>query len=188
MIVMGTSLGGMRALQEIFSALPGSFSWPVAVVMHRHKEADDFLVEFFQKDCALPVAEVVDKDPICPGRIYIAPADYHLLVERTHFSLSVDDQVQFARPSIDVLFESAADVFGPAVIGVVLTGANHDGADGARRIQERGGLMVVEDPRTAVCPTMPEAAIEAVAPGHVCPLKDIASLLVRLTSEKPCQS
>lgn len=184
MIVMGTSLGGMKALQKVFSALPGTFPAPLAVVMHRHKEADDFLVQYLQRDCALPVAEVMDKDPICPGRIYLAPADYHLLVEPGYFSLSVDDQIQFARPSIDVLFESAADVFGAGVIGVVLTGANHDGADGAGRIQRQGGVVVVEDPKSAVCPVMPEAAIRSAASSHVCALEGIAALLVRLTSAK----
>jgi len=187
MIVIGTSLGGMRALQKIFSALPADFSQPIAVVIHRQKETDDFLTEYLQKACVLPISEVVDKEPIVGGRIYFAPADYHLLVEPDHFDLSIDEHVQFARPSIDVLFESAADVFGKKAIGVILTGANRDGARGVESIQDRGGIVVVENPQTATCATMPTAAIKAASSSYICDLNYISPLLVSLISRTASQ-
>jgi len=170
-------------LQTVFAALPRHFPRAIAVVIHRHKEGDEFLAEYLQKNCSLPVAEAIDKDPIVPGRIYVAPANYHLMVDEGYFSLSIDEEVQFARPSVDVLFESAAELLGPGVIGVILTGANHDGAEGARAIRENGGIVVVEEPSTAACPTMPAAAIEASATGYISPLEGIVPLLVRLIEE-----
>jgi two-component system chemotaxis response regulator CheB len=180
MIVIGTSSGGLKALQTLLAGLPREFPLPVAVVLHRHKESDDSLVPALQRDTALPLVEVIDKQLIQPGHIYLAPADYHLLVEPTGFSLSIDEPVLFARPSIDVLFESAADVFGSAVIGVVLTGSSADGARGAAKIVESGGRVIVEDPATAEYPPMPAAALQATKIPWVRPLKQIAATLIKM--------
>ncbi len=179
-VVIGTSLGGLSALKKVLKDLPRDFPLPIAIVQHRHKESDNTLSLFLQQFTPLPIQEVEDKDEILPGRVYLAPADYHLLVEPGYFALSTDGPVSYARPSIDVLFESAADVYAEQVIGVILTGANHDGSRGLVRIKMRGGLAIVQEPATAECRIMPEAAISAVAVDEVLPLSKIASHLVKL--------
>jgi two-component system chemotaxis response regulator CheB len=181
MIVIGTSLGGLNALRAILKRLPERFPVPVVAVLHRHKESDDALVELLQAKSPLPVSEVLDKEPICPGHVYIAPADYHLFVEAGTFSLSTDDLVNYARPSIDVVFESAADSFGTRVIGVVLTGANQDGSVGAFKIKHRGGIVIVEDPQTAECPIMPNGVLHSIKPDYIRPVEEIGPLLIELT-------
>ena len=178
MIVMGGSLGGMKTLRQVLRGLPGDFPETIAVVLHRHRDSDDLLVNLLQHDSKLPVSEVVDKEAIAPGRVYLAPPDYHLLMEPDGFSLSTDDPVQFARPSIDVLFESAADTYGRGLVGVILTGANNDGAQGAARIQEKGGLVVVQDPATADGPAMPLAAIAATGTRRIFAPEQISAFLV----------
>ncbi|MDB6066795.1 MAG: cheB, two-component system, chemotaxis family, response regulator CheB [Pedosphaera sp.] len=180
MIVIGASRGGSKALQTLLRGLPHPFPMPLAVVLHRHKEAGDLLPPFLQEGSQLAVSEVVDKEPIQPGHVYIAPPDYHLLVEPTHFSLSTDEPVSYARPSIDVLFESAADAFGPKVIGVVLTGSSPDGAHGAAQIKRCGGQIVIQAPETAEDPTMPLAAWKATRTPHVRSLDQIATVLIEL--------
>jgi two-component system chemotaxis response regulator CheB len=132
----------------------------------------------------LDVREAGDKDTIERGRVYVAPPDYHLLVEGDGFALSVDEQVQYSRPSIDVLFDTAADVYGDRLIGVVLTGANEDGAYGLTRVKRRGGVTIVQDPETAEKRTMPDAAIATGAADRVAPLDRVAALLVELTTEQ----
>lgn len=176
-VVVGVSLGGLRALETVVSGLPHEFPWPLAVVQHRSQGGDDSLAVLLQNRTALRVTEACDKEPIRCGHIYLAPADYHLLVEGNHFSLSTDERVNYSRPSIDVLFESAADAFGAGVIGVVLTGANDDGARGAACIKARGGCLIVQDPATAESPTMPKAALSAATVDHVLPLEEIAPWL-----------
>jgi two-component system chemotaxis response regulator CheB len=185
MIVIGASWGGVKAIQTVLQGLPKGFPTPLAVVLHRHKDDVGLLRPALQRHCAIPVREVVDKEPIQPRHVFVAPADYHLLVEPTYFSLSTDEPVRCARPSIDVLFESAADTFGAAVIGVVLTGSSDDGARGAAQIQRRGGTVIVQDPATAESPIMPMAALTATGTNHVLPLDQIASLLVQLAMTKP---
>jgi two-component system chemotaxis response regulator CheB len=182
MIVLGGSLGGTRALRAILGALPPDFPETIAIALHRARqsEADDMLVHILQQDCALPVSEPVDKEPIAAAHVYVAPPDYHLLVEGASFSLSTDEPVQYARPSIDVLFESAADMLGSRLTAVVLTGANQDGARGARRVLERGGLVVVENPATAESEIMPLAALETTGTPHVYSAEEIGPFLVRL--------
>jgi two-component system chemotaxis response regulator CheB len=177
---MGTSLGGLHALEEICSRLPEGFPLPVAIVQHRDKHSDDALREFLQGRSALPVVEVEDKEPIMAGRMYLAPPDYHLLVDQACFALSTEAPVCEARPSVDVLFESAADAYGSGVIGVVLSGANSDGAQGAARIKERGGLVVAQDPATAESSVMPVAALAATRVDNVLPLSGIAAFLVEI--------
>lgn len=179
-VAVGTSLGGLSALKKVLEGLPGDFPVPIAIVQHRHKGSDSTLSVFLQQFTSLPIQEVEDKDEIQPGRIYLAPADYHLLVEPGYFALSTDEPVSFARPSIDVLFESAADIYAKQVIGVILTGANQDGSRGLERIKMRGGLAIVQEPVTAECSIMPEAAISAVAVDLILPLSEIASHLVQL--------
>lgn len=183
MIVIGGSLGGAKVVYSILQALPKTFPHPVAITLHRsrdNQEEDGGMVELLQKASLLPVREPLDKEPILGGHVYLAPADYHLMVEPSGFSLSTDEPVQYARPSIDVLFESAADSFDGETIGVVLTGANQDGAHGAACIRDRGGLVIVQDPTTAESPGMPQSAIKATGTSHVYAPRDIGHFLARL--------
>jgi len=182
MIVIGGSLGSMTALRTILRKLPVSFPLPIAVVVHRHRESDDALVPLLQREIALPVHEVLDKDPIQAGQVQVGPCDYHLLVEPMYFSLSTDEPVQYARPSIDVFFESAADVLGSRAIGVILTGANRDGARGAAEIRRRGGTIIVQDPHTAESSIMPAAALETVPDALVRRAEDIGQSLIELAA------
>ena len=182
MIFIGASLGGVRALTAMFRNIPITFQTPSAVVLHRQKDSDGMLLEVLQRDLPLQVIDPLDKEPILPGRIYLAPADYHLLVEPTHFCLSVDDPIRYARPSIDVLFESAADAFGREAIGIILSGANSDGSEGASKIKARGGRIIVQAPGTAEAPQMPQAALSCIDPDYILPLDQIAPLLLQLTS------
>lgn len=182
LIVVGTSLGGFSALKTMLRGIPGTFNAPIAIVQHRDKHSGSMLRHSLQQDSALPIQDVEDKDPIRPGQIYLAPANYHLLIEPGQFALSTDPPVMFARPSIDVLFESAAEVYRDRVIGVVLTGANRDGAQGLAHIKTNGGFAIVQDPKTAYCPVMPEAAIAATTVDSILPLEEIVSTLVRMTA------
>lgn len=184
MIVIGASRGGLKAMQALLEGLPRTFPAPVAVVLHRHKETDDLLQSILQKHSALPVTEVLDKETIQAGKVYIAPADYHLLVEQTNFSLSTDEPVLFARPSIDVLFESAAAVFGETVVGVILTGSSQDGTQGAVQIQKRHGTVIVQDPATAESSIMPASAMAATRTPFVLSLEKIAATLIQITESR----
>ncbi|BAY78143.1 CheB methylesterase [Nostoc linckia NIES-25] len=179
-VVIGTSLGGLSALKIILQNLPADFPVPIAIVQHRHKESNNALRQLLQESISLPIREVEDKDEILPRHIYLAPADYHLLVEPGHFALSTDEPVSYARPSIDVLFESAADVYGEEVIGIILTGANHDGMQGLKKVKARGGITIVQEPATAESCIMPEAAISSVAVDWILTLRDIADQMVKL--------
>jgi two-component system chemotaxis response regulator CheB len=179
-VVVGASWGGLHAIVEIVAGLPGDFATPVAVVQHRSRESDHLLGELLQDRTALCVREVDDKEPIQPGHVYVAPPDYHMLVDGPYFSLTVDAPVRYSRPSIDVTFTSAADSYGDRVIGVVLTGANEDGAAGLQRIAARGGYPIVQEPSSAEIRTMPVAATRAVPGAEVLPLEEIAPRLVAL--------
>jgi two-component system chemotaxis response regulator CheB len=184
-VVIGASLGGTRALTCLLSALPSQFPLPLAIALHRAVESDDAtLRRLLQGHSTLPVLEAEDKMPIAAGHVYLAPANYHLLVGKTEFSLSTEAPVMFARPSIDVLFESASAAYASKTLGVVLTGASADGAWGAAKIRERGGTVVVQDPETAECPVMPKAAIAADAASSILPLEAIAGLLADLSQRK----
>lgn len=178
LIVVGCSWGGLQALRYILGSIPRGFEPSIAVAQHRSPGSDPGgLAAVLERHCVLPIKEVDDKDPILPGEVYLAPADYHLLVERGSFALSVDHKVQFSRPSVDVLFESAADAYGRELMGVVLTGANRDGAAGITRIKSRGGVTVAQDPVTAEKVAMPEAAIATGMVDHILPLADIGSFI-----------
>lgn len=183
-VVMGLSSGGLHALEVLLPALPKDFPLPVALVQHRASASDASHVAQLQKHSALPVAEPEDKEAIRRGQVYVAPADYHLLVEGGHFALSTEAPVWHARPSIDVLFESAAAAYGEAVIGVLLTGANQDGAQGLAAIKRSGGLAVVQDPKTAQAPEMAKAAIAAAAVDTILPLEEIGPFLADICRMK----
>jgi len=180
--VVGTSWGGLNALRELVGGLPADFRIPVVLVQHRHRQSDHLLSTFLQERTRLPVAEVEDKMPVEPGSIFVAPADYHLLIDRGVFALSTDPPVRYSRPSIDVTFYSAADSYAAATVGVVLTGANSDGSRGLRRIFDRGGLALIQDPATAESPTMPAAAMRCVPGATVQPIKGIVATLVGLSA------
>lgn len=180
-VVIGVSAGGMAALPEILSVLPESFPLAVIIVQHRRAEQGDFLSTYLNKECRLEVHEAGEKYPVSPGVVYIAPPGYHLLIERDFtFSLSVDPPVHFSRPSIDVLFESAADAYGHTLIGVILTGASSDGALGLKRIRENSGLSIVQDPKTAETNVMPQSAIDIAGADHILPLEKIGPFLVKI--------
>lgn len=176
-VVVGTSWGGLLALRELVDGLPQRLGLPVVVVQHRHKESDHLLAALLQDHTSLSVCEVEDKAPVSPGSVYIAPADYHLLFDGNAFALSTEGPVRFSRPSIDVTFESAADVFAERAVGVVLTGANADGALGLKRIFDRGGLALVQAPGTAESPIMPTAALRSVPQARALSIREIASTL-----------
>lgn len=181
-VVVGASWGGLAALSRLIGGLPGDFAVPIAVVQHRGRNADNLLATLLQDVSSLRVVDVEDKEPMAGGTVYIAPANYHLLVERGHFSLTTDPLVRFSRPSIDVTFISAADTYQSSTIGVVLTGANDDGARGLRRIVDRGGRAVVQDPASAESPVMPLAAHRSVPEADVVPLAGIAEQLKVMVS------
>jgi two-component system, chemotaxis family, protein-glutamate methylesterase/glutaminase len=183
LVVIGASWGGLFALGRLVAGLPGDFPLPVIIVQHRSRDSEALLEELLQDLTPLPVRQVDDKEPILAGHVYVAPADYHLLVDGAHFSLTVDPPVRFSRPSIDVTFLSAADHCGPCATGVVLTGANDDGAAGLRRIVDRGGRAFVQDPREAEARTMPAAAIAAVPEAKVLTLDDMPKALVARAAE-----
>jgi two-component system chemotaxis response regulator CheB len=175
--VVGTSWGGLSALRELVGSLPLDLVIPVVLVQHRHKHSDYMLPSLLQDRTRLRVCEVEDKAPIEPGAIYVAPADYHLLVEPGYFTLSVDEPIRYSRPSIDLTFSSAADVFADHAIGVVLTGANADGAEGLRRIAARGGIAIVQDPVSAESAIMPRSALQAVPGARVMALTSIGPFI-----------
>lgn len=178
MVVIGGSAGGVDALVGLLPGLPAGFGPAVTCILHVPPDRESRLAELFATRTALPVREAQDKEPIQPGTVYFAGSGYHLSIEQDRsFSLSCEPPVQFARPAIDILMESAADVYGPALAGILLTGANFDGAEGMCRIRERGGLTIVQDPEDAQASTMPGEAIRRRAPHLVLPLPAIRSVL-----------
>jgi two-component system chemotaxis response regulator CheB len=178
-VAVGTSLGGFHALATVLGGLPKDFALPIAVVQHRHEDSDS-LASLLGNHVQLPVIEVDDKETIREGHIYICPPNYHLLVEDGHFALSTDAPVLYARPSIDVLFETAAEMFHEGVVGVLLTGMSKDGTAGLNRIKELGGYAIVQDPTAAEGYIMPKAAIDSVAVDRILPLEEIAPFLTTL--------
>jgi two-component system chemotaxis response regulator CheB len=177
LVVIGASLGGLDALQLLLSGFPPGLPAAVAIVQHRLAGLESRLVVLLRKHSVLPVSEPEDKEPIRAGHVYLAPADYHLLVEPGMFALSTEGPVNFARPSVDALFESAADGYGERLLGVVLTGSNEDGAAGADAIKRRGGVVLVQDPDDAFSPISPRAAIERGAVDEIVILERMASTI-----------
>lgn len=180
-IVLGASTGGMQLLKRLLSALPADYSLPLMVVQHLDDRSSGTLADLLDSWCAIRVKEADEKEAILAGTLYIAPANYHLLVERDRsFSLTVDERVNYARPAIDVLFETAADAYGAGLVGLVLSGANADGARGLKYIRDKGGLAVVQDPQTAEAAAMPRAAIALARPQRVLAPDGIEQLLLEL--------
>ena len=180
-VVIGVSAGGISALGKILPQLDKAFSLPVLIVQHIGQQADGYLIKHFASRCPLFVKEAEDKEKIISGHIYFAPPDYHLLIEpQQTLALSGEEKIHYCRPSIDVLFETAAEVYCERLIGIILTGANNDGANGLKKIKSYGGLTIVQSPETAEVDIMPKAAINAFEVDHVLPLADIAPLLVKL--------
>lgn len=181
LVAMGGSWGGLAAYDRILPALPEEF--PAAVVLVQHRAVDSHrgaLTSYLRQRARLPVGEIDDKDPIVAGRIHLAPPDYHTIVERGHFALSTEAAVHHSRPSIDVTFQSAADSYGGRLIGVILTGANEDGAQGIVAIERHGGCTIAQDPDTADKPAMPQAAIATGKVQRVAGVDEIGPLLVEL--------
>lgn len=177
-VAIGASAGGIEALSLLLPALPAGMRASVLVVLHLPRDRPSLLAEIFGPKCALPVKEAEDKEPLQPGTVYFAPPDYHLLVETgPSVALSADAPVHYSRPSVDVLFESAADAFGPRLLGIVLTGANQDGAAGLAAIRRAGGYTAVQTPETAQAALMPQSAIAGHKPDLVLPLPELAALL-----------
>ena len=180
-IAIGASWGGLQAVGTLLEGIPPELDQAIVVAQHRSPEAGRGVLEsLLQRHIGRPVSEPGDKETIERRRVYVAPADYHLLVDDGHFALSVDARVQFARPSIDVLFESVAESCGERAIGIVLTGANEDGAAGLASIKRHGGVSIVQDPGTAERRTMPDAALAAAEADAVLPLEEIAPFLYGL--------
>jgi two-component system, chemotaxis family, protein-glutamate methylesterase/glutaminase len=181
LVAVGASLGGVQALRLLLSALPAGFPAAVAIVQHRRADHDSTLVNLLGAVAALPVREPCDHDPVVAGNVYLAPAGYHLLVEREGgrfaLALSVEAPVSWARPSIDVLFQTAAEAYGRRLAAVLLTGSSEDGAAGIEAVARRGGLTIVEDPSSAHSPVSPAAALARTTVHHVLPLPDIAGVL-----------
>jgi two-component system, chemotaxis family, protein-glutamate methylesterase/glutaminase len=178
-VAIGASAGGLAAVCTVLSLLPADFEIPIVVVQHRAKESQ-VLAEVLQDCTKLRVHEAEDKMPLEPRSVYIAPPDYHLLIDDCRLALSTEDVVLFSRPSIDVFFDSAADAYGPGVIGVVLTGANSDGSKGLNKIAARGGQTIVQDPETAEVDVMPRSAQKTVSKARVLTLEEIAGHLIQL--------
>lgn len=181
-IVIGCSSGGLAALTPLLRALEPPLAQAIVVCSHSGDHGTGLLASLLGRHCRLPVREARERFPVAPGTIHLAPPGYHLMIERERrFALSVDEPVHYSRPSIDVLFESAAAAYGARVAGVVLTGASADGALGLACIRHNGGLAIVQDPAEAPAPAMPSAALARAGADHCLPLAQIASLLHRLT-------
>ncbi len=183
-IVMGASAGGMNALQHILTVLSEDFLIPIIIVQHISRHSDNYLVQYLNDLCNFTVKEADEKEIPVSGTIYIAPPNYHLLLEEdTSFSLSVEKQVNYSRPSIDILFESASDTYGEKLIGIVLTGANRDGSLGLKMIKNNGGLTIVQDPDNAEVDIMPKAAIKNTEIDYILSLEEIGQFLNKINKE-----
>ena len=181
LIVIGTSWGGLDAISRLLDGLHDDVHQPIVIAQHRSAHsADGGLERLLGLHTRRVVSDPDDKTSLEPDNVYLAPPDYHVLVEKGHLALSTDAPVQFARPSIDVLFESAADAYGDRAVGIVLTGANDDGAAGLARIKDRGGVAIVQDPASSVRRTMPDAAIAATTADAILPLEEIPAFLYGL--------
>jgi len=179
-VVIGASAGGTIALQKILPILLADFPLPVIIAQHVHPHQAG-AAQTYKGASLLKIKDVDEKEAIRPGFVYFAPPNYHLLVENDHtFSLSIDPKVHFTRPSVDVLFESAADAYCQGLIGIILSGANQDGAAGLLRIKQRGGLAIVQEPGEAEVSFMPRFAIETAHPQYILPADEIGSLLIKL--------
>jgi two-component system chemotaxis response regulator CheB len=177
-IAMGASAGGVEALMTLLPALSPSFDLPIFIVLHLPRDRPSILADIFARKCRLRVCEAQDKELVRPGTVYFAPPDYHLLIdEGPQLSLAADELVHHSRPSIDVLFDSAVDVYGPRLLGIVLTGANEDGAEGLAAIHDAGGITVIQQPESAQVKQMVISALSRNPTSQVLDLQGIAALL-----------
>jgi len=183
LVVMGTSTGGLHALTRLLSGLPATFPLPIAIVQHRSRDSDERLTNLLSGSSQIPVVEAEDKEPLRGPGVYLGPPDYHLLIEAEGLALSTEEPVGYSRPSIDVLFESAAYSHGSGVIGVLLTGANQDGTRGLKRIKEHGGYVIIQNPDSAESAFMPKHAVKNLLPDRVLNLEQIAGELIVRASE-----
>lgn len=184
-IVIGASAGAIEALATILSPLPADYPVPIIVVVHIPPHKDSKLASVFQNKCRINACEAEDKQTIEAGTVYFAPPNYHLLVEQDGFlSLSSEEEILFSRPSIDVLFESAADAYGSNLLGIILTGANEDGSNGLKAVVSRHGTAIVQDPLSAAAAAMPRAAIKMVPEALILPPNEIAAYLMRFTCDR----
>jgi two-component system chemotaxis response regulator CheB len=189
LICVGASWGGLQAIGRLLADIPDEVDLPIVIAQHRHPSSQGAtLAELLHVHIERPVKDVDDKTAIEPRHVYIAPPDYHLLIERGSLALSVDERVQYSRPSIDVMFESAAYAYGPGAIGIILTGANEDGAAGLALIKRRGGVAIIQHPDGALRRTMPDAAIAATVADAVLPLEDIGKFLYGLCVQEKAVS
>lgn len=184
-VVIGVSAGGMKALRVILAELKSGLPAPIIIVQHRMESPDNYLITYLDQRCRLKVKEAEEKERIDAGTVYIAPANYHLLVEKDGtFSLTVDELVSYSRPSVDVLFETAAKAYRDRLIGVILTGANSDGSAGIKQVKTTGGLTIAQDPGSAFSPVMPQAAIDTGSVDFVLELEDIPVFLTDLLENR----
>lgn len=182
-IVIGCSAGGFKALKKILPLLPKSLPIPIIIVQHIAKGNNDHMIQSFNNICSLSVKEADDKEIPTAGYIYFAPPDYHLLIsEFGEMTLSVDPPIQYSRPSIDELFISAAEYYFEKLIGIILTGANNDGTNGLIKIQDSGGTVIVQNPKTATVSTMPQSAIQNTKIDYILPLEKITGIIIELSS------
>jgi len=180
-IVIGCSMGGFSALETLLKELPAEFPLPIITVQHISSDSDNYLVKYLNEKCDIIVKEVEEKENLQPGTVYFPPPDFHVLIEEDKtFTLSVEDKVNFSRPSIDVLFETAAFCCKEKTIGIILTGGNGDGTEGLKLIKSKGGLTIVQDPNEAEVDIMPKIAISNVNPDYILKLKEISGLLINL--------
>lgn len=185
-IVLGASAGGVEALTVLLPYLPQGLRAALFIVVHLPRERPSLLTELFVPKCALHVREAEDKMPVEPGTVYFAPPNYHLLLDKgPQLALSVDELVHFSRPSIDVLFQSAADIYGKRLMGIILTGANQDGTAGLAAVHRAGGVTIVQEPDTAQVPHMAASALKQTPADYVLPLDEIGTLLKTLPSSGP---
>ena len=184
-IVIGVSSGGMNVMQVMFSLLPKDFNTPIIIVQHIGARSDNQFIKILNDKSNLPIKEADEKEIIENGKVYIAPSNYHLMIERDKtFSLTVDERINYARPSIDVLFESAAEAYRDKLIGVILTGSSSDGAAGLTKIKEYEGLTIAQDPKTAESAFMPASAIAVVQVDHILSLENIIMLLIKIDKQR----
>ena len=184
-VVIGVSAGGTDALCKILGTLPASFPLPVVIVQHLHPDQNGYMIEHLNKIWRMNVEEAIDKTVIKKGNIYFAPSDYHLLIEDENtFALSLDEKVCYSRPSIDVLFKSAADVYGEAILAIILTGANSDGTEGIKYIKKKGGMTIAQDPEDAYSPIMPQSAIDTGKIDKILTLNEISNILHKIEESK----
>lgn len=183
LVVVGTSTGGLHALTRLLAALPATYRLPILIVQHRSKDSDERLSNLLNVASHIPVREAEDKEPLESPGVYLSPPDYHLLVEPESIALSTEEPVAYSRPSIDVLFESAAHSYGSGVIGVLLTGANQDGTRGLQQIKQRGGYVILQDPESAESGFMPKHAMKNVVADRVLGLDQIPGELIARANE-----